>query len=42
MRRALYSFSDLGIFAQTENEVALTAWGEVFVKAWLEVEVGEE
>jgi hypothetical protein len=42
MRRALYSFSDLGIFSETENEIALTAWGDVFVSAWLNAELGEE
>jgi hypothetical protein len=39
MRFALYSFDDLGIFSQTENEIALTAWGDVFVSAWLSVEL---
>ena len=42
MRRALYSFSDLGIFSQTENEIALTAWGDVFVSAWLSAELDED
>jgi hypothetical protein len=39
LRHALYTFSDLGIFSQTENEIALTAWGDVFVSAWLSVEL---
>ena len=39
MRRALFSLDDLGIFSQTENEIALTAWGDVFVSAWLSVEL---
>ena len=37
---ALYRLSDLGIFLQTENEVTLNAWGDVFVSAWLNVELG--
>jgi hypothetical protein len=37
----LYRLSDLGIFLQTENEVTLNAWGDVFVSAWLNVELGE-
>ena len=41
MRRALYSFSDLGIFSETENEIVLTAWGDVFVSAWLNAELSE-
>jgi hypothetical protein len=36
---ALYRFDDLGIFSQTENEIALSAWGDVFVSAWLSVEL---
>lgn len=40
IRRALYSFSDLGIFSETENEIALTAFGDAFVSAWLGVELG--
>jgi hypothetical protein len=40
MRRALYSFDDLGIFSQTGNEIVLTRWGDVFVSAWLSVELG--
>jgi hypothetical protein len=36
----LYRLSDLGIFLQTENEVTLNAWGDVFVSAWLNVELG--
>ena len=39
MRFALYSLADLGIFSQTENEIALNAWGDVFVSAWLSVEL---
>jgi hypothetical protein len=39
LRRALYSFADLGIFSQTKNKIALTAWGDVFVSAWLRAEV---
>jgi hypothetical protein len=39
LRRALYNLSDLGIFSQTEKEIALTAWGDVFVSAWLSVEL---
>ena len=39
LRRALYHFSDVGIFSQTENEITLTPWGDVFVSAWLSVEV---
>jgi hypothetical protein len=41
MRRALYSFSDLGILSETENEIVLTAWGDVFVSAWLNAELSE-
>ena len=41
MRGALYSFSDLGIFSQTETEIVLTAWGDVFVSAWLNAELSE-
>ena len=37
---ALYRLSDLGIFLQTGNEVTLNAWGDVFVSAWLNVELG--
>lgn len=37
---ALYRLSDLGVFLQTENEVTLNAWGDVFVSAWLNVELG--
>ena len=37
---ALYRVSDLGIFSQAENEVTLNAWGDVFVSAWLNVELG--
>jgi hypothetical protein len=37
---ALYRLSDLGIFLQTENEVTLNTWGDVFVSAWLNVELG--
>ncbi len=40
-RRALFSLDDLGIFSQTESEIALTAWGDVFVSAWLSVELAE-
>ena len=36
----LESLLDLGIFSQTENEVTLNAWGDVFVSAWLNVELG--
>jgi hypothetical protein len=39
LRRALHNLSDLGIFSQTEKEIALTAWGDVFVSAWLSVEL---
>ena len=39
LRRALYHFSDVGIFSQTENEITLTPWGDVFVSAWLSVEI---
>jgi hypothetical protein len=37
---ALYRVSDLGIFLQTGNEVTLNAWGDVFVAAWLNLELG--
>jgi hypothetical protein len=30
---------DLGIFSQTENEIALTSWGDVFVSSWLSDEL---
>jgi hypothetical protein len=30
---------DLGIFSQTDNEITLTAWGDVFVCAWLNEEL---
>jgi hypothetical protein len=36
----LYRLSDLGIFSHTENEVTLNAWGDVFVSAWLNIELG--
>ena len=39
LRRALYHFSDVGIFSQTEDEITLTPWGDVFVSAWLSVEI---
>ncbi|HEX6760877.1 MAG TPA: hypothetical protein VF086_21065 [Propionibacteriaceae bacterium] len=39
LRRELYNLSDLGIFSQTEKEIALTAWGDVFVSAWLSDEL---
>jgi hypothetical protein len=39
LRHALYHLSDLGIFSQTQNEIALTAWGDVFVSAWLSIEL---
>ena len=39
VHRALFSFSDLGIFSQRENEITLTSWGDVFVSAWLSEEV---
>ncbi len=29
-------------FSQTENEIALTAWGDVFVSAWLSAELDED
>jgi hypothetical protein len=35
----LYELGDLGIFEQTEEEIALTAWGDVFVSAWLGLEL---
>ena len=41
MRFALYRLDDLGIFSQTENEIALTAWGDYFVAAWLSIELGD-
>ena len=39
LRRALFNFRDLGIFSERKNEIALTAWGDVFVSAWLSVEL---
>ena len=39
LRRALFNLRDLGIFSETENEIALTDWGDVFVSAWLSVEL---
>jgi hypothetical protein len=39
LRRNLYELGDLGIFEQTEEEIALTAWGDVFVSAWLGLEL---
>jgi hypothetical protein len=39
VHRALFSFGDLGIFSQRENEITLTSWGDVFVSAWLSEEV---
>jgi hypothetical protein len=39
LHRALHHLSDLGIFSQTQNEIVLTAWGDVFVSAWLSVEL---
>jgi hypothetical protein len=41
MRLALYGLDDLGIFFQTKNEIALTAWGDVYVANWLAFELGE-
>jgi hypothetical protein len=41
VRRALFSFSDLGIFSQSENEITLTSWGDVFVSAWISEEGGD-
>jgi hypothetical protein len=40
MRLALYGLDDLGIISQTENEIALTSWGDVFVANWLSIEMG--
>jgi hypothetical protein len=37
---ALYRLGDLGIFLQTGNEVTLNAWADVFVSAWLNLELG--
>ncbi len=42
LRRGLYHFRDLGILSQTENEIALTSWGDVFVSAWLNIELGPD
>jgi hypothetical protein len=39
LRHSLHHLSDLGIFSQTENEIVMTAWGDVFVSAWLIVEL---
>jgi hypothetical protein len=39
LRRNLYELGDLGIFEQTGEEIALTAWGDVFVSAWLGLEL---
>ena len=39
LRHSLHHLSDLGIFSQTENEIAMTAWGDVFASAWLSVEL---
>jgi hypothetical protein len=39
LRHALYYLSDLGIFSQTQKEITLTTWGDVFVSAWLSVEL---
>jgi hypothetical protein len=39
LHRALHNLSDLGIFSQTANEIVLNAWGDVFVSAWLSVEL---
>jgi hypothetical protein len=39
LRHSLHHLSDLGIFSQTENEIVMTAWGDVFVSAWLSVEL---
>jgi hypothetical protein len=39
IRRALYYLDDLGIFSETDNEITLTAWGDVFVSAWLNEEL---
>ena len=40
IRRALYSLDDLGIWSQTEKDVSLTPWGDLFVCAWLNEELG--
>jgi hypothetical protein len=39
LSRVLFNFRDLGIFSETKDEIALTAWGDVFVSAWLSVEL---
>jgi hypothetical protein len=39
LHRALYNLSDLGVFSQMKNEIVLTTWGDVFVSAWLSVEL---
>jgi hypothetical protein len=39
LRHSLHHLSDLGIFTQTRNEIVMTAWGDVFVSAWLSVEL---
>jgi hypothetical protein len=41
VRRALYNVRDLGIFSETNKEIMLTAWGDIFVSAWLSIELGQ-
>ena len=41
LRGMLYNVHDLGIFSETKNEITLTAWGDVLVSAWLNVELGQ-
>jgi hypothetical protein len=41
VRRALYNVRDLGIFSETNKEIMLTAWGDMFVSAWLSIELGQ-
>jgi hypothetical protein len=40
LRRVLYELGDLDIFDQTEQEITLTRWGDVFVSGWLNLELG--
>jgi hypothetical protein len=35
LRRILFGISDLGIFAERDNEITLTAWGDLLVNTWL-------
>jgi hypothetical protein len=35
LHRILFGLSDLGIFTERDNEITLTAWGDLLVNTWL-------